>query len=96
MKRAVVSKQNLLSFLNYSWEIVENNITPILTDNLLAPLVLIELSACGCKTGCKTNCCKCRKSGVTCTDMCNCAQCENNDCWIEDKDNVFEEEADNN
>ena len=96
LKRAVVSKQNLLSFLNYGWEIVENNITPILTDKLPAPLVLIELSACCCKTGCKTNRYKCRKSGAACTDMCNCAQCENNDCWIEDKDNVFEEEADDN
>ena len=26
------------------------------------------------------------KCGFTCTDMCKCAQCENNDCWIEYKD----------
>ena len=55
LKRAVVSKQNLPSFLNHGWEIVENNITPILMDNLPATLALIELSACGCKTGCKAN-----------------------------------------
>ena len=63
----------------------------ILADNLLASLAMIELSACHCKTGCKTNCSKCRKNGFTCTDMCKCAQCENNDCWIEDKadDNQF-------
>ena len=36
LKRAVVSKENLSSFLNYGWEIVENNITPILKDNLPA------------------------------------------------------------
>ena len=53
LKRAVVSKQNLPSFLNYGWEIVENNITPILTNNLPAHLAIIELSACSCKTGCK-------------------------------------------
>ena len=74
---------------------MQNNITPILTDNLPAPIYLIELSAGGCKTGCKTNPCKCMKSGFTCTNMCKCVQCENNDCWVEDKDNVFEEEADN-
>ena len=42
LKRAVVSKQNLPCVLNYGWEIVENNIIPILTDNLPAPLALIE------------------------------------------------------
>ena len=94
LKHAVVSKQNLTSFLNYGWEIVENNITPTLTDNLPEPSALIELSACGCKTGCKTNRCKCRKSGFTCTDTCKCAHCENNNCRIEDKGNVFEEDAD--
>ena len=75
---------------------MENNITAILTVNLPAPVALIKLSACGCKTGCKTNHCKCMKNGFTCTDMCKCAQYENNDCWIQDKDNVFEEEADDN
>ena len=89
-----MSKQKLSSFLNYGWEIVENNITPIMTDNLPALLAVVELSACGYKTGSKTNCCRCKKSGFTCTDMCNCVLCENNDCWMEDKDNVFEEEAD--
>ena len=73
LKRAVVSKQNLPSFLNYGWETVENDITPISTENLPAQLALIELSGCGCKRG---------------------AQCEDSDCWIEDKDNVFEEADD--
>ena len=58
LKRAVVSKQNLPSFLNCGREIVENNITPIVTDNSPTPLALIELSACGCKAGCKTHHCK--------------------------------------
>ena len=38
-----------------------------------------RISACSCKTGCKTNRCKCRKSGFTCTDLCKCAQCKNNE-----------------
>ena len=62
--------------------------------NLPVPLAIIELTACGYKTGCKTNHCKCRKNGFTCRDMCKCAQFENIDCWTEDKDNVIEEEAD--
>ena len=71
---------------------MKHSITPISTNNLPIPLALIELSAYGCKIGCKTNRCKCRKSGFTWTGMCECAQCENNDCWIEDADNVLEEE----
>ena len=94
LKCAVVSKQNFPSFLNYGWEIVEKDIMPILTDNLPVPLAIIELTACGYKTGCKTNHCKCRKNGFTCRDMCKCVQFENIDCWTEDKDNVIEEEAD--
>ena len=66
LKRAVVSKQNLPLFLNYGWETVENNITPT--------LALIELSVCGCKTGCKTNHCKGSKKDfhvLTCINVQN-------------------------
>ena len=44
-------KAKLPSFLSYGWEIVENDITPVLTEKLPAPLALIELSACSCKAG---------------------------------------------
>ena len=54
-KRAIVTKQNLPSLLVYGWEIVENNIMSILTDNITRPVTLIELSAYFCKTVCKTN-----------------------------------------
>ena len=94
LKRVVASKQNLPSFLNYGLKFVENNITPILTDNLPALLVLVEVCTCGCKTGCKTDRSKCRKSDFACTDTCKSVQCENNDCWIENKENVFKKEAD--
>ena len=67
LKCAVVSKQNLPSFKNYGWEIVEKNIAPIFMENLRTPLPLIELSECDCKTGCKANRCKCKKIGFTCT-----------------------------
>ena len=54
-KRAIVPKQNLPSLLVYGWEIVENNIMSILTDNITRPVTLIKLSAYFCKTVCKTN-----------------------------------------
>ena len=71
-----------------------NNITPILTVSLPAPLALVVLSVCSSKRRCKRNRCKCRKSRLPCTDICKYAQCKTNDYLVEDKDNVFEEKAD--
>ena len=34
-----------------------------------------------------------KQLGFTCNGMCKCASNENNDCWIEEKDQVFEEKA---
>ena len=48
-----------------------------MTDNLPAPMVMIELSVCGCKSECSTNRCKCRKNGLPCMDTCKCKGCEN-------------------
>ena len=66
-------KNYLPLFLNYGWETVENNITPTATENS-PTLALIELSVCGCKTGCKTNHCKGSKKDfhvLTCINMQN-------------------------
>ena len=52
---------------------------PILTDELPAPLALIELSVCSCKTKCITSKCKCGKNALQCADMCKCVDCENDD-----------------
>ena len=36
------------------------------------------LLKCGCKTGCTSNYCGCRKRGATCTlHLCTCIKCEN-------------------
>ena len=65
--------------MNYGWESSGEAYWPILTDELPAPLSLIELSVCSCKTKFATNRCKCRKNALQCTDMCKCVDCENDD-----------------
>ena len=76
LKRLHVPLQNLPSPENYGWDKENACLVPIMTDSLPAPLALIELNLCGCKT-CSTNRCQCRKNGFTCTDMCKCTDCEN-------------------
>ena len=87
LRRSINPLQNLPSPLNYGWEIIEDSLVPTMTDELPAPLALIELSVCGCKTMCNSNRCKCFKNNLTCTDMCKCTNCENDDAdCCDDKD----------
>ena len=51
----------------------------MMTDELPAPIALVELSVCNCKTHCNNNRCKCYKNNLPCTDMCKCVNCENDD-----------------
>ena len=39
--------------------------------------VRLLMKGCGCKTGCKTGRCGCRKNGNTCGPGCRCTDCEN-------------------
>ena len=59
--------QNLPEATNFGWEIQDtNDLVPILADNLPAPLTLLELSSCSCKSGCNNKRCKCRKNDFSC------------------------------
>ena len=71
--------QNLPPAVDYRWELNDSSYIPILTENLPAPLELIELSVCSCKSDCSTKRCKCNKNGLICTDMCRYLNCKNND-----------------
>jgi hypothetical protein len=42
-----------------------------------APDSLLEYVQCNCKKGCKTSRCSCLKSGLRCTDICGCDDCQN-------------------
>lgn len=75
-----MNMQRLPSFEGFGWEVVNDRIVPIMTDELPAPVALIELSVCSCKKAkCDSNRCKCYKNNLQCTDMCKCLSCENTD-----------------
>ena len=90
LKRSHLSKQNLPSPEGYGWELNGTCLDPIMTDNLPAPLALIELSVCSCKGDCSTRRCKCFKNALVCTDMCKCQECKNNDTFEDVDQEIFE------
>lgn len=77
LKRSHLPEQRLPSPEAYGWEREGDTLVPIMTGNLPAPLALIELSVCKCKSNCSTKRCKCFKNDLVCTDMCKCSSCEN-------------------
>ena len=77
LRKSLLAIQALPSPLNYGWESNGDAYKVIMTDELPAPVALIELSVCSCKTNCVTNRCKCRKNNLQCTDMCKCMDCDN-------------------
>lgn len=77
LRRACQPLQNLPSPDINGWKRQNDALTPIMTDNLPAPMAMIELSVCGCKSNCQNNRCKCRKNRLPCTDMCKCTGCTN-------------------
>jgi len=80
LRRARINKQSLPSYEGFGWELSNECIVPIMTDELPAPIALIELSVCSCKKEkCESNRCKCYKNNLQCTDMCICVNCQNTD-----------------
>lgn len=79
LKRAHQPFQLLPEATGYGWEQDNDELVAIMTDSLPAPLALVELSACGCKTECSNGRCLCYKNNLVCTDMCKCSDCKNCD-----------------
>ena len=63
---------------------------PVMKDNLLATLALIELSICNCKGDCSTRRCKCFKNSLLWTDMCKCSAGNNSDTLEDDNQEISE------
>ena len=91
LKRSHLPFQYLPDAINYGWEQNEMSLDPIMTDNLPAPIALIELSMCKCQTGCKTKRCKCLKNDLVCTDMCKCRDCKNDGIDFDESDESDDE-----
>ena len=54
------------------------------------PSIVTDFVQCACKTGCSGVRCSCRRKGMSCTELCECSQCENlpchDDCHIYSSD----------
>lgn len=88
-KSCFKSKQQLPEPTGFGWELEDDRLVAITTDELPAPIGLIELSMCSCKTDCSTARCTCRKNKLICTDMCKCSdECENDDVDNDDDDDL--------
>ena len=74
--RACWNFQELPSLENYGWEIRQNKIVAIMTDELPDPLALVEFSVCNGTTLCNSNLCK-YQYNLPCIDMCKCISCQN-------------------
>ena len=60
------------------WRLDQGKYVPVMNLASPAPLAVIELIKCGCKTGCASRC-SCRRNGLPCTPLCKCygKQCTN-------------------
>ena len=53
---------------DFGWQCKQNSLNPITITKVQAPEVLLKTLFCNCKT----NCAACKKSGLPCTEACNC------------------------
>ena len=70
----------LPSPLDNGWKRVEGIFEQERMSNAAVPDVIVELTRCNCKKGCKTNICSCFRAKLVCTDACSCDdgyECEN-------------------
>ncbi len=64
--------QNLPSPSEWGWQDVNGIWSPLWSQKAEAMKSLLMLTSCGCKTGCQTKRCKCRKTSLSCTALCKC------------------------
>ena len=57
----------------HGWSVKDDRYVPVRCLTLLAPRAVIELTKCGCKSGCRAAArCTCLKNGLPCTPLCKC------------------------
>lgn len=62
----------------YGWKLEDDQLKPNFGTLPIIPVSCKTLLSCGCKSGCKTRLCKCRRTSDVCTQLCKCAgDCQN-------------------
>ena len=62
----------------WGWKLKDTYLLPVTTDLPPAPPTLLSVIRCGCKTGCDTKSCSCRKNGIDCSPACK--ECKGQTC----------------
>ena len=78
INRSCIQQKDMMpSPHGHGW-IVSDDIQIDWMDMQPAPSTVLALMWCGCKTGCTSNKCRCKKNGLRCTGICTCStECEN-------------------
>lgn len=71
-RRALDPKPTIPAPFSHGWQEVNGKVEVKWLSGPPAPLALLELVTCGCKTECGTRRCTCLKNGLPCTDACRC------------------------
>eukprot|EP00112_Aurelia_sp_Birch-Aquarium-sp1_P020752 Seg542.2 transcript_id=Seg542.2/GoldUCD/mRNA.D3Y31 product="hypothetical protein" protein_id=Seg542.2/GoldUCD/D3Y31 len=66
------------SITDFGWSVVDGNVNVVWMTLPPAPEGVLENVSCGCKSGCATKRCVCKKADLACTSMCSCtSNCQN-------------------
>ena len=66
------------SITDFGWRVVDGNVNVVWMTLPPAPEGVLENVSCGCKSGCSTKRCVCKKADLGCTSMCSCtSNCQN-------------------
>ena len=57
-----------------------------------APEELLQFVNCGCKTGCESNRCGCKRANLHCTELCKCENCNNRSQDSDDEEDMRQRE----
>ena len=63
---------------DWGWKLKDSYLLPVTTNMPPAPPGLLSIIRCGCKTGCGTKTCTCRKNGLECSSACR--ECKGQSC----------------
>ena len=69
-------QMELPSPVSYGW-VKGETFEPVLSLQPAAPMAMLALLKCHCKTGCSSGRCGCKRNKLNCTDACSCGDCEN-------------------
>ncbi|XP_032218194.2 uncharacterized protein LOC116601475 [Nematostella vectensis] len=70
-RRSFEAMQDLPRPEDSGWKRSGIELKPVLMSKDPAPSSLLELSTCGCKSGCQRNC-SCNNNGLSCSEECSC------------------------